>query len=334
MTELTKVQMSEGPAKRWVSYRSEIKVLDCTIRDGGLMNNHLFDDGIVKAVYHACMEAGIDYMELGYKADKKIFSQDEYGSWKFCSEDDIRRIVGKNESSLKLSAMADAERTDYHSDILPANKSVLDMIRVATYIHQIPTALDIIKDAHDKGYETTVNLMAVSTVQEPELDEALSILANSEVDIVYLVDSFGALYSEQVHYLIEKYLHFAESKGKVVGMHAHNNQMLAYANTIEAIIKGANILDASMAGLGRGAGNCNMELLLGFLHNPKYSLRPILRCIQEHIEPLREKLLWGFDVPYMITGLLNQHPRAAMQFNATPDRGDLVQFFDRIIEEE
>lgn len=334
MTELTKTQMGDGPAERWVSYRSEIKVLDCTIRDGGLMNNHLFDDEIIKAVYQACVESGIDYMELGYKADKKIFSPKEHGSWKFCSEDDIRRIVGKNESSLKLSVMADAERTDYHNDILPANKSVLDMIRVATYIHQIPTALDMIKDAHDKGYETTVNLMAVSTVQEPELDRALAILADSEVEIIYLVDSFGALYSEQVHYLIEKYLRFAKPKQKVVGMHAHNNQMLAYANTIEAIIKGANILDASMAGLGRGAGNCNMELLLGFLHNPKYRLRPVLRCIQEHIEPLREKLLWGFDIPYMITGLLNQHPRPAIQFNATDDRGDLVKFFDQIIEEE
>lgn len=333
-TNSPKATMKESAAKRWISYRPEIKILDCTVRDGGLMNDHLFDDETVKAIYTACVQGGIDYMELGYKASKRIFAPSEYGKWKFCAEDDIRRIVGENDTSLKLSVMADSERTDYHEDILPCDQSVLDMIRVAAYIHQIPVAMDMIKDAHDKGYETTLNLMAVSTVLEWELDEALSLLADSEVDIIYLVDSFGAFYSEQVHYLMRKFLQYAGPAGKTIGMHAHNNQQLAYANTIEAIILGANILDGSMAGLGRGAGNCPLELLVGFLHNPKFRLRPVLQCIQEHVEPLREKLLWGFDIPYMITGLLNHHPRPALHFNASEDRGDIVKFFDMMIEEE
>ena len=230
--------------------------------------------------------------------------------------------------------MADAGRTDYHEDIPPKDQSVIDMVRVATYISQIPSALDMIKDAHDKGYETTVNLMAVSTVPERELNEGLELLAGSETGAIYVVDSFGALYSEQVHYLVRKYHSYAKATGKEVGMHAHNNQQLAYANTIEAIIMGANMLDATMAGLGRGAGNCAMELLVGFLHNPKYNLRPVLQCVQEHIEPLREKLLWGFDLPYMMTGLLNQHPRAAIKFKATEKKGDIVKFYDAITEEE
>lgn len=324
----------DAPARRWVTYRPEIKILDCTIRDGGLMNNHSFSDDTVRAVYKACGQAGIDYMELGYKASKRMFVPAQYGCWKFSTEEDIRRIVGDNDSSVKLSVMADAERTDYHEDILPRNQSVLSMIRVATYIHQIPVALDMIKDAHDKGYETTLNLMAASTVPEWELDEALALLADSEVDVIYLVDSFGAFYSEQVRYLMEKFLRYAKPRGKTIGMHAHNNQQLAYANTIEAIIMGANVLDGSMAGLGRGAGNCPIELLIGFLHNPKYRLRPVLQCIQEYIEPMRQKLLWGFDVPYMITGLLNQHPRAAIEFNTTEHRGNLVKFFDSLTEKE
>jgi 4-hydroxy 2-oxovalerate aldolase len=325
---------AESPAKRWVTYRPDIKVLDCTVRDGGLMNDHAFDDGTVRGVYQACVAAGIDYMELGYKASKRIFAPAEYGRWKYCDEDDVRRIVGENDTSLKLSVMADAERTDYHEDILPREQSVIDLVRVATYIHQIPTALDMVKDAHDKGYETTVNLMAVSTVREHELDQVLEALADSEVEAIYLVDSYGAFYCEQVDYLVRKYLQYAGSTGKQVGIHTHNNQMLAYANTIEAVIQGANWLDGSMAGLGRGAGNCPIELLLGFLHNPKFHLRPILQCIQEHIEPKREELLWGFDIPYMITGFLNQHPRAAMRFNASEDRGNLVKFYDMISEEE
>ena len=331
---MTKTNNDEGTTGKWVSYRPEIKIVDCTIRDGGLMNNHLFGDEIVRAVYQACVDAGIDYMEVGYINSKRLFSPDEHGAWKYSAEDDIRRIVGENETPLKLTAMADAEKSDYREDILPCSQSVLDMIRVATYIHQIPLALDMIKDAHDKGYETTINIMAISTVIEKELDEALELLTNSEAGAIYVVDSFGAMYSEQIHLLIEKYLGYAEASGKQVGIHAHNNQQLAFANTIEGVIKGANMLDASMAGLGRGAGNCPIELLVGFLHNPRLRLRPILQCIQEYIEPLREKLRWGFDTRYMMTGILNQHPRAAMSFNTGEDRNDTVKFFDSITEED
>ncbi len=318
----------------WIGYRPEIKVLDCTIRDGGLMNNHRFDDATVKAVYQACIMAGIDYIELGYKASKKIFAPKDFGSWKFCDEDDIRRIVGDDLGKIKISVMADAERTDYHEDILPKEDSILDMIRVATYINQIPTAIDMIKDASDKGYETTCNLMAISTVQEGQIRKALEALIETPVNTIYVVDSFGALYSEQVRDLTTMFLEYAKPAGKEVGIHTHNNQQLAYANTIEALIEGANRLDASLAGLGRGAGNCQTELLIGFLHNPKFKLRPLLQCIRDHIEPLREKLRWGYSIPYMLTGRLNLHPREAMKFMEETDAKDIVAFFDSIHEEE
>jgi 4-hydroxy 2-oxovalerate aldolase len=97
---------------------------------------------------------------------------------------------------------------------------------------------------------------------------------------------------------------------------------------------GANRLDASIAGLGRGAGNCPMELLISFLHNPKFDLRPILQCIQKSIEPLKEHFQWGYDIPYLITGQLNQHPRAAMKFMAGNNKKDIVKFYDSMIEEE
>jgi 4-hydroxy 2-oxovalerate aldolase len=337
MTQKAKTPASaktkDTPASRWVSYRSQIRVLDCTIRDGGLMNNHHFDDELVKAVYQACVEGGVDYMELGYRASRKGIKAGEHGCWKYCQEDDLRRITGENQTNLKLAIMADAERCDYREDIPPKKDSIVDMIRVATYINQIPTALEMVKDAHDKGYETTVNLMAVTTVPERELNEALELLAGSEAQAIYVVDSFGALYSEQVHYLVRKYLTYCKSAGKEVGMHAHNNLQLAYANTIESIIEGANMLDATMAGLGRGAGNCPMELLIGFLHNPKYDLRPILHCVQQHVEPMRAKLMWGFDLPYMVTGLLNQHPRAAIRYNAAEKRTSILDFYDSVMQE-
>jgi 4-hydroxy 2-oxovalerate aldolase len=314
----------------WMTYRPDIKVLDCTIRDGGLVNNFNFEDKFVKAVYNACVAAGVDYMEMGYKASKKVFARDGLGVWKFCDEEDIRKIVGDNDTDLKISVMADAERTDYHEDILPKTQSVIDLVRVATYVHQIPTAVDMIKDAHDKGYETTINIMAASQLKESDLDEALNILSKTEVDVIYVVDSFGSLYSEDIQELTAKYLGYAEAAGKKIGIHAHNNQQLAYANTIEAIIRGTSYIDATIAGLGRGAGNCPMELILGFLKNPKFHLRPILECIENSFPELRKSCSWGFDIPYMLTGQLNQHPRSAISFLSS-SRVDYTNFYDSIV---
>ena len=321
-------------ADNWLGYRDQIKVVDVTIRDGGLMNDHQFTDDVVSGVYAACVASGIDYMEIGYINSQQQFPPDEFGAWKHCREEDLRRIVGDNNTSLKLAAMADAEKSDYKTDILPASESVLDMIRVATYIHQMPLALDMVKDAADKGYETTLNLMAVSTVPESEVRSALEMLVRSDVGAVYVVDSFGSLYSEQIRALYNMFFEYCEGTSIEIGIHAHNNRQLAFANTIEAVVLGANCADASFAGLGRGAGNCQMELLLGFLHNPKFRLRPVLKCIEEHVEPLRSQLLWGYDYPYMLTGLLNQHPRAGMAFNASEDRGKIVQFYDQMEEQD
>jgi len=316
----------------WVTYRPELKVLDCTIRDGGLCNDHAFEDGFVKAVYNTCVQAGVDYMELGYKASKRIFARDRFGAWKFCDEDDVRRIVGDNPTSLKLSAMADAEKTDYKTDILPKKDSVLDVIRVATYVHQIPTAVDMIKDAFDKGYEVTANLMSVSVIQEPELDQALEVLVETPASTIVVVDSFGALYGEQIEILVKKYRAAIGDRPKEVGIHAHNNQQLAFANTIEAIIHGANRVDATMGGLGRGAGNCPMELLLGFLRNPKFDIRPVYELLQNYIVDLQKKIEWGPLVPYIITGQFNQHPRAAMAILETDRRDRYVEFYDECCE--
>jgi 4-hydroxy 2-oxovalerate aldolase len=326
---------NEIPEKKGtlLTYRPDIKVLDCTIRDGGLVNSFRFDDEFVKAVYKTNIAAGVDYMEMGYKASKKVFAPGNFGVWKFCSEDDIRSIVGDKNNDLKISVMADAERTDYHEDILPKTQSAIDMIRVATYVHQLPSAVDMIKDAHDKGYETTINLMAASLVKENELSEALEILSSTEVDVIYVVDSFGSLYSEQVQLLVAKYMRYAQAQGKKLGIHTHNNQQLAYANTIEALILGVSYLDVTIAGLGRGAGNCQMELLLGFLKNPKYHLRPVLNCIQNYIVPLKSKISWGFDIPYMITGQLNRHPQTAIKFMDSK-RSDYVEFYDSLMEDE
>lgn len=308
-------------------YRPAIKVIDCTVRDGGLMNKWQFDDGFVRTVYTSLIQAGVDYMEIGYLSSKSAFDRSVYGPWRFCFQEDLERIVGESAKEIKLSAMADIGRIA-HEDIPPASESLLDMVRVACYVHQIDAAVDLAHHCMDKGYEVTINLMAVSTVGPRDLNEGLDDLAKSRVPIIYLVDSFGAFYSEDIDCLAKKYLERLE--GKTIGIHCHNNQQLAFANTISAIINGINYLDATLYGIGRGAGNCPLELLLSFLKNPKFKVRPLLEAIETHVLPWREKIHWGYSVPYMVTGVFNQHPRAAMAVMESDRKNQIVEFYDSL----
>jgi 4-hydroxy 2-oxovalerate aldolase len=247
-------------------FREAIKVLDCTVRDGGLINDHYFDDNFVREVYKAVSASGVDYMEIGYRCSKSIMSPDKFGKWKFCDEDEIKRAIEGIETGTKLSVMVDVGRVE-KEDLLPCKDSVVDMVRVATYVKDIDKAIELANMAHDKGYETTVNIMAISKALDNELDEALEQLEKqTKVLAVYIVDSFGSLYCENIQYLTNKYKHFLKSKE--VGIHAHNNQQLGYANTIQGIIDGCNFVDGTIYGIGRAAGNCPLELLLGFLKNP------------------------------------------------------------------
>jgi 4-hydroxy 2-oxovalerate aldolase len=321
----------------WITYRPELKVLDCTIRDGGLVNNSQFDDGTVKAVYECALQSGIDYMEIGYKNSPEQFPRKEYGPWRHCFEEDLRRVVGDHSAKatgLKLAAMADAGgKSDWQKQIGPAKDSVLSMIRVACYIHQLSEAVEMIQHCHEQGYETTLNIMAISKVKELEIIQALEVAAKTPVNAVVVVDSNGSLYREQIDVLVTLYKKALQGTNKEVGIHAHNNLQLAFANTVEAIILGANRVDATLMGLGRGAGNCPMEILLSFLRNPKFKLRPVLKCIRDTVLPLRKTYDWGPSIPYVLTGQMNMHPRSAIEFRegATPD--DYVAFYDKTMTE-
>ncbi|MBQ7066528.1 MAG: aldolase catalytic domain-containing protein [Lachnospiraceae bacterium] len=324
--------MSRDRQGSLVSYRPDIKVVDCTLRDGGLVNNFEFTDEFVKDLYLANIKAGVDYMEFGYKASKEIFAPEKFGKWKFCNEKDLRNIVGDNKTDLKISVMADVGRTDYKKDIVNKKDSVIDLIRVATYINTIPAAIEMLEDAKKKGYETTVNIMAVSKVNDEDLDNGLQLLAQSSVDVIYLVDSFGAFYPEQIERLCDKYLNVAAKYNKKVGIHAHNNQQLAFANTIEVLSMGASYLDATVSGMGRGAGNCYLELLLSFLKNPKYNKIAIMNFVEKHMQKLKDEgAVWGYDIPYLLTGMLNTHPSSAIEF-IKDKRSDYSMFYQELID--
>ncbi len=313
-----------------MDFRPDIKVLDATLRDGGLVNDFHFTDEFVKKLYRINVKAGVDYMEFGYKASKELFDVKEYGKWKFCDDEDIRTIVGDNDTDLKISVMADVGRCDYKTDIRPRSESPVDLVRVATYIHTIPAAADMIMDAAGKGYEVACNIMGISQAKESSIQAALEILGQTPVDVFYIVDSYGSIYPEEMARMADLFLETAAKYGKKVGIHAHNNLQMAFANTAEAVGDGVDWLDATYAGMGRGAGNCAMEMLLGFLKNPKYRVYHAFQFVESEMQRLRDEgIVWGYDLQYMMTGLLNQHPREAIAF--TKDgRKDYARFYQEL----
>ena len=241
---------------------------------------------------------------------------------------------GDNDTGLKIAVMADVGRCNYKKDIVSRSESPIDLIRVATYLNTIPAAADMIEDAKKKGYEVSCNIMAISSGQESDLRVALDILGKTSVDVFYIVDSYGSLYPEQIARIADTYMEFAGKYGKKLGIHAHNNQQLAFANTIEAVGDGVDWLDATYSGMGRGAGNCAMELLLGFLRNPKYNNFYVIQFIENYMNQLKEDgVVWGFDLQYMMTGLLNQHPRTAIQFTKER-RKDYSEFYKEVVAQD
>jgi 4-hydroxy 2-oxovalerate aldolase len=311
-------------------FREEIKVLDCTIRDGGLINNYQFKDDLVKATYRAACDAAIDFFEIGKRlCESEDFPRDKFGAWNFCDDDDIKRVIHSHESETrpKLAVMFDVGRVDV-SALKPRDQTDLDMIRTACYVADVDKGLDLIRRCKDLGYITTLNIMAPSVAIETELVEGLEAVNEcDETDYLYLVDSYGAFFSEQVAHYIALYRKHAPNRE--LGFHAHNNQQLAFANTQEAIIRGVNLLDATVNGIGRGAGNCNIELLLNFLKNPKFNVEPIYEVIQQHFVSLRQEIEWGYNDIYGISGCLNQHPRAAMRLRADKNLRDNCYDFYR-----
>ena len=295
--------------------RRRIKVLDCTIRDGGICNDWQFSDDQVRRTFQALDASGVDYMEVGYRTSAGVFEPDRVGPWRFCEEEDLSRVL--KPSRIRLTTMVDVGRINLE-DISPASESLIDGIRIAFYAHQVEEALVLLEHALKQGYETFLNLMAVSTLDPHEVDNVLMRIASTGVHNVAIVDSFGALYPYHVRYLVHKYMNYLGESIKV-GVHFHNNQQQAFANSIVAIDEGVDFVDATVHGMGRGAGNTPLELLLFYLDNPRYKVGPILELVDE-FAAMRDDLRWGYHLPYAITGYFNVHPRTGIDRMAEPER--------------
>lgn len=309
---------------------NEVKILDCTIRDGGLVNNWDFSVEFVRDLYKGLNEAGVDYMEIGYKNSPKLLKGADSGPWRFLDEAFLKEVIPEK-GDTKLSALVDIGRVD-ENDILPREDSLLDLIRVACYIKDVDKGLELVQKFHNKGYETTLNIMALSNVLDNELEAAFKKVALSPVDVVYVVDSYGSMDAHAINHLVDKFQQLLP--GKTLGVHTHNNMQLAFSNTLAAVDKGVVFLDSSVYGMGRAAGNCPTELLVSHLKNARYELRPVLDVIEKHMIPMREVWEWGYIIPYMITGTLNEHPRVAMALRNSENKDNFVEFYDTLTSPE
>ncbi len=306
------------------------KILDCTIRDGGLVNNWDFSVEFVQDLYNDLNAAGVEYMEIGYKNSAKLLNATEPNPWRFLDDNFLKEIIPEKKFT-KLSALVDIGRVD-PNDILPREQSHLDMIRVACYTREIDKGLELIQMFHDLGYETTLNIMALSSAPERQLIEALKMVKESPVDIVYIVDSFGSLDPSDIEHQVKKFRELLPNKR--LGVHTHNNMQLAFANTLAAMKNGVEFLDSSVYGMGRAAGNCHTELLVSYIQKANYEIKPVLHMIEKHMLEMRQKWEWGYIIPFMISGVLNEHPRVAMAYRNGDDRDKFVDFYDKVTSPE
>ncbi len=304
----------------------EPKLIDCTVRDGGLMNNWEFSLETVTGLFEANKAAGISVMEMGYRVSPKVFNPEEHGPWKFCPEELIRKVAVRGKGNMKIAVMGDIGRV-YKEDFIPRRDSFIDIFRLACYVHQIDEALELSDYLVDLGYETFINIMAVSTGTPEEVRACLEKVNRSSASGIYLSDTFGSFLPRDIQSRLEEYRAFCPEKK--LGFHGHNNTQMALANSLAAVEAGAEYIDGSYFGMGRGAGNTPLELLLSKIGSSSGNLIPVFNVIQREIEPLMNRLKWGYRIPYAVSGILNQHPRKAMALMESNEPVCYGEFYEK-----
>lgn len=291
---------------------SKIEILDCTIRDGGYVNNWIFSKELVRESYRALSKSGVTYVEIGFRGSDKYFHQEKCGLWRF-TPDTLIDEVTNNINGAKIAVMGDYGKIDVE-DFATASESPVDLVRIAVHKDKLSRAMGLLEKIKTKGYLTSLQCMGYSTYNEQEKRELLSALKSTSIDYVYIADSYGSIFPFQIAGLFEPLL---EVGGFRVGFHPHNNIQMAFANSLEAIRAGVHIIDASIYGMGRGAGNLQTEIILSYLLQQQkndYNVLPILNCIERFFIDLHRETPWGYELPYMISGILNCHPSYSKEF--------------------
>ncbi len=284
----------------------KVKILDCTIRDGGYLNNWHFDLKLARELYRAHSRSGVDFVEIGFRSTNKYFDPNQYGVWKFTPEPLVYEVV-RGISGPAISLMVDFGKIDIE-DIPDRKDSIVSMYRVAVHKDEVLSAVVFCNAIADKGYTTSIQLMSIESYTEDDFMNVTEPLKVSEINYVYFADSYGSLLPSDIKTILDR----LSKTEKEIGFHAHNNLQLAFANTLEAIKNNIDIIDGTVYGMGRGAGNLPIEILLSFFEKTSvkntYNSLPVLDIIDRYMLDLHKNLKWGYDLSYMLSGIFEVHP--------------------------
>jgi 4-hydroxy 2-oxovalerate aldolase len=275
-----------------------MKILDCTLRDGGYYTNWDFDSQIVEQYLQAMNKLPIDYLEVGYRSKP----QEGYlGEYFYLPLYVLNRIKAVTTKKLVVILNEKDVRAEDAEDLLAPIIGVVDMVRLAIDPQNFARALKLAKAVKKLGFELGFNVMYMSNWREHKAFLDLLPEVSGLADYFYLVDSYGGVFPEDIRATLALVREKTDCK---LGFHGHNNLELGLINTLTALEEGVEMVDATITGMGRGAGNLSTELLLTVLRS-KGSIDLDFNALSKVVaafESLKEEYQWGTQLPYMVSG--------------------------------
>lgn len=285
-------------------------LLDCTMRDGGYTNNWNFSKEFAINYYNYLNDTGFDYVELGFLNKLNNYRNNDCGNWR--SIQDLSFIEKKN---TKISVMIDYSNRDL--SLIPLkNNTIIDMIRVAFHKHDLEKAILFCHQIKQLGYIVSANAMATFNYTEQELIQLCQLCCQYKIDYLYIADSYGCLLPKDIQKIQNTILNNLPQNNCKIGIHLHNNRQNAFTNALYCLDNCFNIIDTTVLGMGRGAGNLCSELLISHLINSeknlnsekKYKLLPLLQFAQQFVQPILGNTLWGYNLGYLVSSHFECHP--------------------------
>ncbi len=315
---------------------NKVHVLDCTLRDGGYCNDWRFGFDNANRITSGLVEAGVEIIECGFITNKVEYDPEVT---KFNTVDEVSKVIPENREGKIFVAMMNYG--EYRiEDLPPFDGTSIDGIRVAFHKKNLKEALELCKQIKEKGYLIFIQAMVSLCYTDEEFLSLIRSVNEFEPYAFYIVDSFGMMKGKdltRLFYMVEHNL----KENIWIGFHSHNNLQLAYSNaqSLTTVQTGRNlIIDSSIMGMGRGAGNLNTELFLDYLNEnawKHYEIKPLLTIVDKILTPFYERSYWGYSLPNYISASHNAHPNYAGYLDAkkTLTFEDMDEIFDMMDEE-
>ena len=314
-----------------------VHILDCTLRDGGYCNQWNFGLDNIKKIISGLIEAGTEIIECGFLSNKIFYDQNVS---KFNTVEQIAKVLPEKKNGKMFVVMMNYGEYDIAQLPVRSDNSI-DGIRVAFHKKNLNEALDLCKKIKEKGYEVFIQAMVSLSYSDEEFLNLIRKVNEIEPYAFYIVDSFGMMKSKdltRLFYMVEHNL----NEEIWIGFHSHNNMQLAYSNaqTLVGVHTNRNlVIDCSIYGMGRGAGNLNTELFIQYLnenYEKKYQLKPLLSIIDEILNEFYQRNYWGYSLPNYISATHNAHPNYAgyLDDKKTLTVEDMNEIFDMMDDEK